>query len=27
LGSIKGVGKTTVTTLLAQLPELGQLCR
>jgi len=27
LSSIKGVGTTTVTTLLAQLPELGQLCR
>jgi len=27
LGSIKGVGKTTVTTLPAQLPEIGQLCR
>jgi len=27
LGSIKGVEKSTVMTLLAQLPELGQLCR
>lgn len=27
LSSVKGVGAATVSTLLAQLPELGQLCR
>lgn len=27
LSSVKGIGKTTVSTLLAELPELGQLCR